>query len=323
LSELAIKEDELGLKKVMASSKKKKSELIVLYIMLFPNLLLFAVLSVYPVFWALRYMFYDYDGYNLVTFSGLDNFTRLFTKDPQFWHAVGNTFIYGGWKIVAIIPLAFIIALLLNGKRKGNATLQAIIFTPTILSSAVVAMVFYLLLNVYNGEVNRFLIYVHLIKQPISWLGESMAMVSVIILSVWGGVGNYMVYFLAGLQQVPNELYESGEIDGTTSFQRLIYITLPMLAPILKIIMMLAIIAAFQDYQSIMVLTQGGPFEATNVMFLYIFKLYYPINNVGDPSGGFNPQYGYGAAAAVIAAIICGAVTMLYLYLSKKLDDIF
>lgn len=163
---------------------------------------------------------------------------------------------------------------------------------------------------------------IHLIKQPISWLGEGLAMTSVIILAIWGGLGNYMVYFLAGLQQVPNELYESGEIDGTTRLQRLLYITLPMLAPILKIIMMLAIIAAFHDYQSIMVLTQGGPFEATNVMFLYIFKIYYPINNMGDP-GGFNPQYGYGAAVAVVAALICGGVTVLYLYLSKKLDNLY
>lgn len=321
MSEFMVKKVKPDLKPVMKKNKKKILEKLPLYLMLFPNLLLFTVLSMYPVFWALRYMFYEYDGFSIVKFSGMDNFKRLFTNDPQFWHAVVNTFVYGGLKIVLIIPLAFIIAIMLNGKKRGNATLQAIVFTPTIVSSAVMAMVVYLLLNVYNGEINRFLMHIHLIKQPISWLGESLAMTSVIILAIWGGLGNYMVYFLAGLQQVPNELYESADIDGTTSFQKLTFITLPMLAPILKIIMMLAVIAAFQDYQSIMVLTQGGPFEATNVMFLYIFRLYYPIDNIS--SAPFNPQYGYGAAVAVIAALICGTVTVLYLQLSKKLDKIY
>jgi ABC-type sugar transport system permease subunit len=250
----------------------------------------------------------------------MDNLVRAFTRDENFWHTVVNTLIYSAGKICMVLPLAFIVAVLLNGRQRGKGILQSIIFSPTILSSAVMALVFYLLLNAYNGEVNRLLINFHIIRQPVNWLGKDMAMLSVIIVAIWGGLGNYMVYFLAGLQQVPNELYESGEIDGTTKFTRLIYITLPMLGPVLKVIIMLSILAAFQDMQSIMVLTEGGPFEATDVMFLYVYRLYFPVTVTGAVAVR---QYGYGAAVAIICAAIVGIVTLIYLYVSRKMDDIY
>jgi ABC-type sugar transport system permease subunit len=300
---------------------RKFKEYSQIYGMLAPNLLLFIVMSAYPVIWALRYMFYDYDGISKAKFIGLGNFERLFMRDPQFWNSVKNTLVYGGGKILLVLPLAFLIAVILNEKRKGNNLLQAVIFSPTIMSSAVMSLVFYLLFNVYNGDINKFLLKFHIINQPINWMGKELAMVTVIIVAVWGGLGNYMVYFLAGLQQVPTDLYESGDIDGTSRFQRLIYITLPMLGPVLKIIIMLSILAAFQDMQSIMVLTEGGPFQATNVMFLYIYQLYFPIS--ADGGGMASSQYGYGAAVSIVSALIVGIVTLGYLYISKKLDDIY
>lgn len=302
-------------------TSRKLKEYLQIYGMLAPNLILFLVMSAYPVIWAMKYMFYDYDGISKAKFIGFDNFIRVFTRDPEFWNSVKNTLVYGGGKILLVLPIAFLIALILNEKRKGNNLLQAIVFSPTIMSSAVMSLVFYLVFNVFNGDVNRLLLNLHLIKAPINWLGKDMAMLTVIIVAVWGGLGNYMVYFLAGLQQVPAELYESGDIDGTSRFQRMIYITLPMLGPILKIIIMLSILAAFQDMQSIMVLTEGGPFQATNVMFLYIYQLYFPIS--ADGGGMASSQYGYGAAVSIVAAMIVGLVTLGYLYISKKLDDVY
>jgi len=309
------------IKKFSKISPRKTKEYSQIYGMLLPNLILFAVMSAYPVIWALRYMFYNYDGISKAEFIGFDNFTRLFMRDPEFWNSVRNTLVYGVGKIILVLPLAFLIAIILNEKRKGNNFLQAIIFSPTIMSSAVMSLVFYLLFNVYNGDFNKVLVSLHIINQPLNWMGKDLAMVTVIIVAVWGGLGNYMVYFLAGLQQVPLELYESGEMDGTNKFQKMIYITLPMLGPILKIIIMLSILSAFQDMQSIMVLTEGGPFGKTNVMFLYIYQLYFPIS--ADGGGMASSQYGYGAAASIIAALIVGVVTVGYLQISKKLDDIY
>jgi raffinose/stachyose/melibiose transport system permease protein len=265
-------------------------------------------------------MFVEYDGINPAKFVGLDNFVRIFTRDDVYWQAVRNTLVFASGKIIIVIPLAFIVAILINKPKRLYGFVQAVIFSPTIMSAAVMALVFYLLFNVYNGEINRMLMAIGLTKIPINWLGFDMAMVTVIIISVWGSIGNYMVYFLAGLQQIPLEMYESADIDGASTRQKLFRITLPLLGPVLKIILMLSIIFAFMDMQSIMVLTQGGPFQATNVMYLYVYQLYYSSSSAGG--GSFRPQYGYGAAVSVVSACIVGAVTVIYLFLSRKLDKL-
>lgn len=289
------------------------------YLMLLPNLILFLVVSVYPVIWALQYMLYEFDGISAKKFVGLDNFVRVFTRDPNFWMSVRNTLVYAGAKIVLVIPLALLVALLINRPKRLYGGIQAIVFSPTIMSSAVMALVFYLLFNVYSGEINRMLLSAGLIARPINWLGRELAMTTVVVVAVWGGLGNYMVYFLAGLQQISPDMYESAEIDGVTPWTRLLRITIPLLGPMLKTILMLAIIQAFQDMASIMVLTNGGPFNATRVMFLYIYQLYYPASETTV----FRPQFGYGAAVSIVAAAIIGVITLIYMRISKKLDDIY
>jgi raffinose/stachyose/melibiose transport system permease protein len=300
--------------------KEKTKGILQSYTMLIPNLILFVFISIYPILWALRYMFYEYDGFRPQKFVGMENFIRLFTRDENFWLSVQNTFVYAGAKILFIIPIAFLVAILINNPKKLYGGIQAIVFSPTIMSAAVMSLVFYLLFNVYSGDVNRALMTLGIASEPINWLGAELAMTTVVIVAVWGGIGNYMVYFLAGLQQIPIDMYESADIDGATAWQKMRNITIPMLGPVLKIILMLAIISAFNDMQSIMILTEGGPFNRTNVMFLYIYKLYYPVSSTG---GSFLAQYGYGAAASVVAAIIVAIVTTIYLRASKKLDEIY
>ncbi len=291
-----------------------------IYLMLLPNIVIFSLLSLYPVIWVLKYMFYQYDGISQPIFIGLDNFARVFFRDVYFWKTVTNTFVYVAGKLLLTLPLAFLLALVLSKKFKGRNFLQAVIFSPTIMSSAVMAMIFYLLFNAYNGDVNYWLQHLGLIKQPINWLGKDWAMVSVVIIGAWGGIGNYMVYFLAGLASIPEEIYESAMLDGVNPFQKMYYITLPMLGPILKVILMLAITLAFQDMQSIMVLTEGGPFGATDVMFLYVYKFFFFFSTAGV---SVTPQFGYGAALSVVCALIVGGITIVYLLFSKKLDNTY
>jgi ABC-type sugar transport system permease subunit len=155
-------------------------------------------------------------------------------------------------------------------------------------------------------------------KLPVNWLGKDKAMLTVILIGIWGGLGNYMIYFLAGLQGIPQELYESADLDGVNSLQRTWYITLPMLGPVLKMILMLAIVIAFQDITSIMVLTEGGPVNATMTIFLYAYQFFFPIS----PGSIVTTQFGYGAAVSLVSSLVVGAVTVIYLILSKKLDNL-
>lgn len=287
------------------------------YLMLLPNLILFAALTIYPLLWVLRYMFYDYRGYGEPVFVGLENFARVM-RDTVFWTSVKNTFAYVFGKLILTIPFAFFLALLLQKNTKLNAIAQSVVFTPTIMSQAVMALIFYLLFNTYNGEINRILMRLGIIEQNVNWLGVNNAMYTVIMIAMWGGVGNYMVYFIAGLTGISTDVYESARLDGANGFQTLVKITLPLLAPVLKMILMLALVNSFHDMQSIMVLTEGGPMNATNVMFLYVYQLFFPVS----AGSTVIQEFGYGAAVSLVAAGIVGLFTGLYLFLARKLDSI-
>ncbi|MCR2805736.1 carbohydrate ABC transporter permease [Paenibacillus soyae] len=287
------------------------------YGFILPSLVFTLVLGVYPILWALRYMFYDYKGYGTPVYVGLDNFERLM-RDGLFWESVVNTFVYAGGKLVITIPLALLLAVILNRRIRGRHALRAIIFMPTIISSAVMAVVFFIVFNSYNGILNQLLLKYGLIGQAIEWLGPDYAMLTIVLIAAWGAIGNYMLLFLAGLQSIPDDIYESASLDGANPIQQFRYITVPMLGPVLQMIVMLAIINSLKGYESIMVLTEGGPFGKTNVMFLYVYRLLFPVST----GSVIEQQIGYGSAVGFASAVIVGAITVLYFYLSRKLNDI-
>lgn len=285
------------------------------YLMVFPCVVLLALFTIYPMGWAFKYMFYDYDGFSDARFIGLDNFVRLFTRDEQFWQSVWNTGVFTFGKLIVTLPLALLLAFILNQSRLfGKNTIRAILFMPTIISAAVISLVFYLMFNSYNGIINNALLQLGIIQSPIEWLGIKYSMLTVIIVAIWGALGNYMVLFLAGLQGIPNDLYEAASIDGANKTQQFFHITIPMLGPVMQIIIMLAIVNTLKSYESIMVLTAGGPAGKTEVMYLYIYKLFFPVSE-GE---AVVQQYGYGSAVGFVSALIVGVITGLYLLISRK-----
>jgi raffinose/stachyose/melibiose transport system permease protein len=288
------------------------------YGFLFPSFFLTLVLGIYPIFWAMHYMFYDYKGYGEKLFVGLGNFGRLW-HDTLFWDAVTNTGLYAGGKILVTIPLSLILAVILNRAFKGRNLLKIIYFMPTVISSSVMAVVFFIIFNSYNGLLNQFLLKYNIISSSIDWLGTDYAMTTVIIVAIWGAIGNYMLLFLAGLQSIPEDLYESAAIDGASFFQKFYRITLPMLGPVLQMIILLAITISLKGYESIMVLTEGGPVGKTEVMYLYVYKLLFPVST----GSAMTLEIGYGSAVGFATAIIVGIVTGIYFLISRKLNKIY
>jgi raffinose/stachyose/melibiose transport system permease protein len=157
-----------------------------------------------------------------------------------------------------------------------------------------------------------------LISSPIEWLGIKYSMFTAILIAIWGAVGNYMVLFIAGLQGIPNDLYEAASIDGASKPRQFWHITIPLLGPVLQMIVMLAIVNTLKSYESILVLTAGGPGGKTEVMYLYIYKLFFPVSE-GD---AVVQQYGYGAAVGFTSALIVSLLTGLYLYVSRKSSEV-
>ncbi|RTE08318.1 carbohydrate ABC transporter permease [Paenibacillus whitsoniae] len=295
---------------------RKRLSVLNSYVFIFPSLFLTIALGIYPIVWALRYMFYDYQGFGTPAFIGLDNFARLW-RDREFWHSVYNTFIYASGKIIIVLPISLVLAVILNKGLKGKVLLRAVYFMPTIISTSVMSIIFFTIFNSYNGLLNQFLLKYGIIAKAIDWLGPNYAMVTVIITAIWGAIGNYMLLFIAGLQGIPDDLYESASIDGANALHKFWNITIPMLGPVLQMIVMLAIITALKGYESIMVLTEGGPFGKTDVMYLYVYKLFFPVSAATSTV----QQIGYGSAAGFVTALIVGAITVAYFYLSKRLNQ--
>jgi len=288
------------------------------WIFVLPSLLLTLIFGVYPITWALKYMFYDYQGFGEPLFIGLDNFERVM-RDEQFWSSVVNTFVYAGGKLIVTLPVALVLAVILNQAIKGRQLLRAVYFLPTIISASVMSVVFYVIFNSYNGVVNQLLVKYGIVSAPIDWLGPKYALLTSIIIAIWGAIGNYMLLFLAGLQNISEDLYEAASLDGANPAQKLWYVTLPMLGPVLQMIIMLAITVSLKGYESIMVLTEGGPYGKTEVMYLYLYKLFFPVSTVGTTI----QQFGYGSAVGFTTAVIVGVVTLIYFYISKKLNDVY
>lgn len=290
-----------------------------IYLMLLPGVLFLITFAVYPIVWILRTMFYQYTSFGEFNFTGLKNFDTLL-HDEMFWNALKNTLVYAFFKLLITIPLSFLLAYLVNRKLRGRMIYRTVYFMPTIISVSVMSTVFYLIFNPYNGSVNKLLMKLGLVEEPVNWFGSKYAMVTVLLIAVWGAVGNYMTYFLSGLSTIPSEIYESAELDGATGWKKLWYITIPMMAPISQMVIMLALIQAFKDYENIMVLTGGGPNNRTETLYLYIYRLMFPV---GDSYGNVVLNYGYGATVAFATAVIVGIITWIYLRWSRKMDETF
>ena len=282
----------------------------VTYAMLVPNFILFLLFVIYPLIWTMRFMFFEYNGISAAKFIGLDNFIRA-TGDGLWWNAVLNTFKVTALKLLIEMPLALVLAVILNQKLKGRGFFRGAFFLPTVTSMATISLVFSFMFSPYNGILNMLLKSWGIIEQNISFLETpTSALVTCVIVSVWSVFGQNMLLILAGLQNVPQDVYESAALDGANTIQTFFKITVPMIMPMFRIIMMLAIIGSLGIFESIFVLTGGGPSRATEVMAINIYNHYFSSSTI--------PEYGYGAALSFISSLIIGVVTLIYLKMQKQ-----
>ncbi len=298
----------------------QKDDTIPAYIMIAPMVLGFLLFTVYPIFYVVRWSFFDYDGFTKATFIGVDNFIRLFSRDSNYWSSIGNTVIITLGKMVLEIPLALAVAFLIKSNSKLNTFFRTFFFMPTIVSVAIVGLIFANLFGSYNGIVNSLLIRGGFTAIKIGWFGNKwLAMIVIILAAVWSHFGINMVFFLMGLQSIPKELYECADIDGAGRVRQFFQVTLPMLKPILQIVLMLALVEGLKISDLVLVLTNGQPGGQTEVVMTYIYKYFFSTDAM---SGGL-VQYGYASSLAATTAILVGIITLVYLRLSKKMSDIY
>ncbi|WP_372662724.1 carbohydrate ABC transporter permease [Cohnella sp.] len=282
------------------SGKLGKHQARMAYLFITPTMLLFAVFTIVPVFMALYLSFTNYDVVSRMDGVGFRNYERVF-RDSLLWQTFRNVFFYSIVFVPLNIGFSLLTAVLLNRMKPGVKLFRTFAYMPTLTSAVAAATVWLWLLHPEFGLVNGFLSYFG-ITGP-AWLAHTKtAMLSIILVTLWQSIGANMIIYLAGLQGVPDYLYESARLDGATRLDCFRYITWPQLKPTTFLVSTLAIISAFQLFDQAFVLTQGGPANATKTPVYLIYQQ------------GFNQlQMGYASAQAFILAaaiLIFSAVNM-------------
>jgi raffinose/stachyose/melibiose transport system permease protein len=289
------------------------------FFMLLPMFIGFVTFTIYPIFWALRWVLYDYSGFGAPYFVGLDNFARVIFRDKEFWRSLANTFYLAFMKLIIEMPLAIILAFFVNNKVKGSSFLRIVYFLPTIFSMAVVGLIFTILFSAYNGIVNMALVAVGFLKQNYNFFGSRWSALNLVLLvSTWSTFGINMIYFLMGLQNIPNELYECATLDGASGPRQFFFITIPLLAPVMQMVFMLSVLGTMRITDVVLVMTNGQPGGTTEVAMTHILKLFFSFG-----AGSVRRQYGYGSALAIVMGVILAVMTIIYLKNSKRMKNIY
>ncbi|MFB3896383.1 MAG: carbohydrate ABC transporter permease [bacterium] len=251
-----------------------------------PWLIGFTVLIGYPVIASFYYSLCYYDAISSPKFIGFGNYTTLLFHDPLFWKSLYNTIymVFLGLPIGLIASLA--LAIFLNQKVRGLAFYRTIYYLPSITPVVALSILWLWLFNPQMGLINTLLVPIlrqFNLSAP-GWLDDPFwAKPALIFMGVWG-VGNTIIIFLAGLQDVPQQLYESAEIDGATAWRKLWHITLPMLSPVIFFNVIMGIIGSFQYFTQVWIMTRGGPQDTTLFYALYLFNNAFLFSKMGYAS---------------------------------------
>lgn len=235
-----------------------------------PWLIGFVVFTLYPIICSLYYSFTRFNIMGAPLWIGLDNFVELFTEDNLFWKALYNTLYYTVFSIPLGLVFSIILALLLNTEIRGMAFYRTVYYMPSIVPAVATAVLWRWLLNPQYGLINAVLRKVGI--GPIGWIADpKWSKPSLILMGLWT-VGGSMVIYLAGLQDIPQHLYEAADIDGATNWYKAVNVTLPLLTPTILFNLIMGIISCFQYFTEAFVMTGGGPAHSTMFYSLYLYN---------------------------------------------------
>lgn len=275
-------------------------------LMLTPVIVLFCVYVVMPVVMAFYYSFTDFSGIGKPNIIGFTNYQRLF-QDKIFFVALKNTGIILVLSLILIVPGSFGLSLLLNRKIRGAKLMQALCFSPNIISPILIGLIWVFILDPQIGLINGALRAIGSSVQP-EWIGgKVLTPYCVGIIFLWQTLGYNATIFLAGIRAVPKELYEASSIDGASSVQQLRYITLPMIRQTIVIIMLLVITGCFKIFEIVYQLTNGGPNHLSETLVTY---MYY--------STFTSSRYGYGMSIASMAFLLSAVFAAVYIYFARE-----
>jgi len=282
-----------------------ESEAVTAYVLLIPTLIGLVFFTIGPVIAAFAISFTRWDLTSPPDWVGLGNYNAMVALDPLSRVSFVNTLYYVVGTVPSGVVIALFIAIAMNQKVRGIVFYRTVYFLPVISSTVAISLIWEWLYEPQYGIFNYLLSFVGV--APIRWLSDpSTAMPAIMILSVWRGLGFNMIIFLAGLQAVPQELYEAAKIDGAGAVDRFRAVTVPMLSPTIFFVTVLSIISSFQVFDQTYVMTQGGPVNATTTIVFYIFRQAFQWFHMG-----------YAAALGYVLFAVILAFTLLQFRLQR------
>lgn len=272
-----------------------------------PNLILMSVFLFIPIVWALVISFQDTRGFGTPEWVGLANYIKL-VSDPVFWQSLGNTVVFTLLTVPIDMAAGLGLAVLLNSVLPARGVFRTSIVLPMVISGVASGMIAVIIFYESNGLINKILVALGL--QPVAWQSQGVpAMISVVIVAIWLRVGFNMIIYLAGLQGISPELYEAARIDGASRWQQFRSITVPLVGPSSFFLLIMNVIASFQVFDLIFVMTGGGPGNSTSVLVTYAYRNGFQIR-----------EQGYGAAIGIVILIITLAFTFIQWKTSRTRD---
>jgi raffinose/stachyose/melibiose transport system permease protein len=302
----SIKGDEMAIETVRRKRVRSSDDWQV-YLFVLPAFLLFAAFVLFPLAASLYYGFTKWDGMAAPQWIGFDNYLRAF-KDSIHLRSYLNATLYVLGTLIVEVGLGLIMAVLLNHDRPGFSFFRVMCFSPVVLSFVAAAILWTFVYDLRFGLLNAFLKSIGLSTLVQPWLANpNTALAAVTIVSGWKYAGFYMVIYLAALKRIPASLYEAAMLDGAGVVQRFFNITLPLLRETTLIALLLAITGGFAGFDLFFAMTNGQPFNATEIPTTWIIKQAFDAG-----------QMGYGVALTVILMLVIGVISIVYLRLTRR-----
>ncbi|PLR71370.1 sugar ABC transporter permease [Bacillus infantis] len=276
------------------------------YGMIAPSIAIFGLFFIYPILYMIYLSFHDWNFVSPVKdFVGIGNFKALFAE-REFIEVMQNTFTYTALTVSLTVAVSLLLALWLNRQGALYGFVQGAIFSPHIISLVSVSMLWMWLMDTDYGLLNWFLNLFGIANVP--WLTDpGTSLFSLVIVAVWKGIGFNTLIFIAGLQSIPKDIYEAAELDEANKARTFFKLTLPMLSPTLFFLTIISLIASFQVFETIAIMTQGGPINSTNTFVFYIYEYGFRFFKIG-----------YASAAGVLLLILVSLLTIVYFRLLSR-----
>ncbi|HZM23568.1 MAG TPA: sugar ABC transporter permease [Anaerolineales bacterium] len=289
---------------------RRFQDTLTIFLFLLPALVLFLLFVIYPIFQSIYYSMFNWKGFGPADdFVGLDNFKNILS-DKVFMIALRNALLLIVFSLLLQLPLSLLLAVMVGRDLPGRVFFRTIFFMPYVISEVITAIMWLFLLNPNpdRGFVNAVLVLIGGEAQP--WLGDTTLVLPALFIALsWKYFGFHMLLYMAGLQNIPQEIEEAGRIDGANSLQNFFYITLPLLGSTIRTSIYLSVLGSIQQFILVWIMSKGGPVNASETLATYMIRF-----------GFVRFQLGYASAVAIYMFVLCLTFSLIYQRLARQTD---